>query len=119
MASQKVKNVSYLAVATLDFSDGELNKSAVLIPPYAEVIHISTEVTNAGSGSLNLGFEGDSQAVAKSIDLSATSISISNSVFTSASAQELIATASATSDAVVKVRVQYFLPSEISIECHY
>lgn len=116
MKSQRVKHTSYLAVVTLDFSDGELSKNAVLLPPYAEVIHISAKVTNAGSGTLDLGFEGDLSSIANNISLSATGVHYANVAFTASDTQEILATASATSDARVELRVQYFTPSEITIE---
>lgn len=120
--SQRVKNLAYLAVATIDIAElvasGESAAKAVLIPKDAEVVHISAEVIEAGDSDakLDLGFEGEAEAVANDIALDNKGVNIANVVFSTPSTKELLATPSGATKGVVKVRVQYFLPSEITIE---
>lgn len=117
MATQKVHNVPYLAVAKIPATQNEAK--VALVPKGAHIIHISAEVTEvADNGAkLDLGVEGATDSFTNDIDLTTQGVSIANVAFEAKEDLVVLATieGSATKGEVI-VRVQYYNPSTIKAE---
>ncbi|PZT47729.1 hypothetical protein B6S12_07660 [Helicobacter valdiviensis] len=115
---QKVHNVSYLAVTTLNLKD--LKSSEVIAFPLgAEICDVSLEVQEAGDAGLtcNLGLLGSEDFFANGIDLSTIGHHSSSIKHTCKDKGAITITpSSVATKGSVKIRVFYFLPSTILAE---
>lgn len=116
MATQQVHNVCYMVDCVLDLSQ-EISQAAIL-PKGSTITHLSVEVQEAAQagGILDLGFEGDTQALANDIDTGTKGVNICNVAFTSHKDESIIATSQNTTSGKAILRVVYFLPSTIRID---
>lgn len=118
MMIQKVHNISYLAVRSIDVKAYKANETiaAVALPAKAEVISINVEVTEpseAITADLRIGTE----TIANNIDLATkgnTSVNFATTIGCKTSLDVVLSAASKKGQ--FKVRVLYFLPSQIQTE---
>ena len=118
MMIQTVHNISYLAVRCLDVKAYKANETiaAVALPAKAEVVSINVEVTEpseAITADLRIGTE----TIANDIDLATKGNQSVNFTHTMGDTTTIDVVLSATSTKrQFKVRVLYFLPSQIETE---
>ncbi len=119
---KKVKNVSYLIVETVDLVndsgtnelDGTFSYAVGFIPAGAEVVSVDVTPLEA-AGTLNVGINGALNKFVNAVNGAALTPSTSAVPFC-AEKTEVIYLNSNTQAGKVKVRVQFFAPSEIVYE---
>ena len=118
MMIQKVHNVSYLAVRSFDVKayNPQEKIAAVALPANAEVVMVNVEVTkpsDAITADLLIGTE----TIGNDIDLAVkgnTSVNFATTIMDTTSVDVVLSAASTKGQ--FKVRVFYFLPSQIQTE---
>ena len=118
MMIQKVHNVSYLAVRSFDVKayNPQEKIAAVALPANAEVVMVNVEVTkpsDAITADLLIGTE----TIGNDIDLAVkgnTSVNFATTIGDTTSVDVVLSAASTKGQ--FKVRVLYFLPSQIQTE---
>lgn len=120
MATQKVKNIVYLCVAC--FKLDKAKQEVILVPKGAEVVSVNLEIieplTNPGA-QISIGLESDHDYFISRASAHDKGFHQSDVYWSVQSAQKIQASVNgpeAKANALAKLRVQYFLPSEISIE---
>ncbi|TSA81489.1 hypothetical protein [Helicobacter mehlei] len=119
MQGQRVKNISYLckAIFKLDAKTKEL----ALLPAGSEVLSVNLEIiTPLPNAVIDIGLAGKGDYFLDNINGGAKGFSQSSILLTSSSTQTINATIAnfdAKADSLAILRVHYFLPSEVLVEC--
>ncbi|WP_104740818.1 hypothetical protein, partial [Helicobacter bizzozeronii] len=116
---QKVKNISYLC--KVSFKLDEARKKLALLPAGSEVLSVNLEIVTPLTGaSVDIGLEGKPDYFLGKIDAANKGFSQSSILLTSATTQTInatIANPDPKAGSLAILRVHYFLPSEVLLEC--
>lgn len=119
MQGQKVKNISYLAV--VPFKLDKDSQEVALLPSGAEVIGLNLEIVKPLSGaSVDIGLEGQENYFLDNISAANKGFSQSSVLYNAPAPTTIHATTTNPDDkkdSLAILRVHYFLPSEILMEC--
>lgn len=120
MAMQQVKNITYLCVSSFKLDKAE--QDAILVPKGAEVVSVNLEIIkplSAPATEVSIGLEGKQDCFIARAQADVQGFHQSDVYLTSQKVQKIkvsVKGADAKLDTLATLRVQYFLPSEISIE---
>ncbi|GMB93754.1 hypothetical protein NHP200010_14830 [Helicobacter bizzozeronii] len=116
---QKVKNLSYLCKVA--FKLDEAKKELALLPGGVEVLSVNLEiVTPLAGATIDIGLEGKPEHFLNDIPAATKGFSQSSVLLTSANTQTINAVINnpdPKADSLAILRVHYFLPSEVLLEC--
>ncbi|CCB79048.1 hypothetical protein HBZC1_00620 [Helicobacter bizzozeronii CIII-1] len=116
---QKVKNISYLC--KVSFKLDATKKELALLPAGSEVLSVNLEiVTPLAGATIDIGLEGKQDYFLDNINATNKGFSQSSILLTSATTQTINATITdpdPKADSLAILRVLYFLPSEVLLEC--
>ncbi|WP_104696249.1 hypothetical protein [Helicobacter salomonis] len=116
---QRVKNVCYLC--KVNFKLDEQDKTLAMLPSGAEVLSVNLQIVEPLAGAtLDIGLKDEPDYFLSSVDGSNKTYEQSSALLSSPSNQTINATitgADPNKDSLATLRVLYFAPSEISIEC--
>ncbi|WP_104640055.1 hypothetical protein [Helicobacter bizzozeronii] len=116
---QKVKNISYLC--KVYFKLDEAKKELALLPAGSEVLSVNLEIVTPLIGaSVDIGLESKQDYFLDNIDAANKGFSQSSILLTSATTQTInatIANPNPQTNSLAILRVHYFLPSEVLLEC--
>ncbi|KAA6228837.1 hypothetical protein FMM55_00685 [Campylobacter sp. LR196d] len=119
MATQRVKNISYLARVELNLSEAEVSGDIFIIPSGAEILALNVEVVEAGDAGLkiDLGLNDSAEFFANDLTIDILG-NHASSVVTTSTKESLINYTLSTNATQGKLifRLYYFLPSEILAE---